>query len=107
MDGQLPLRAPSEIDPEYHRSLAAFVEECVQPFAHHPAFRSFGQTLTYADLERLSLAFAAYIQQSFGLKKGDRIAIMLPNVLRYPIVLFGALRARLVPTVTTKRNAKM
>ena len=91
-----PPAVPAEIDPQAYRSLAGLFEHSVDRFAEHPAFSSFGTTLSYAQLDRYSRAFAAALQHRFGLDKGQRIALMLPNILQYPIVLFAALRAGLV-----------
>lgn len=91
-----PSGVPSEIDPESYRSLVALLEDSVERFTHRPAFRAFGDTLSFADLDRYSRTFAAYLQQSLGLVKGERVGIMMPNILQYPFVLFGALRAGLV-----------
>lgn len=91
-----PSGVPSEIDPEAYRSLVALLEDSVRRFPDRPAFRAFGDTLSYSDLDRYSRTFAAYLQQSLGLIKGERIAIMMPNILQYPFVLFGALRAGLI-----------
>ncbi len=88
--------APDEIDPEIWPSLVAMLEDCVQRFPYHHAFSAFGDTLRYTDLDRYSHTFAAYLQQALSLSKGERIAIMMPNILQYPFVLFGALRAGLV-----------
>lgn len=62
-------------------------------FADRPAFRCFGQTLTYADTDRLSRDFAAYLQGPLSVEKGDRIAVMLPNIPAFPIAMLGILRA--------------
>ena len=75
-------------------TLISTFEESVRRFAARPAYHNLGITLTFADLERLSRDFGAYLQ-SLGLAKGERIALMMPNVLQYPIALFGALRAGL------------
>lgn len=80
----------------YDRTLAdVFAQSCKQ-FADCKAFSCMGQTLTYADLDHLSGRFAAYLQQHTDLQPGDRIAVQLPNILQYPVVVFGALRAGLV-----------
>ena len=80
----------------YNRTVAdVFAESCAQ-FADSPAFTCMGRTLSYADMDRLSGAFAAWLQQHTQLKPGDRIAIQLPNILQYPVAVFGALRAGLV-----------
>src|SRR5205814_3769091 len=67
-------------------------EESCGKFATRPAFTCMGKTLTFAELDSLSAAFGAYLQGA-GLKKGDRIALMMPNILQYPVCLFGILRA--------------
>ena len=83
------------LDLAAHPSIVSLLESSCQRFAGRPAFHNLGSTLTYRGLERLSRHFAAYLQ-SLGLIKGDRIALMMPNLLQYPIALFGALRAGLV-----------
>ncbi|HEX7732204.1 MAG TPA: AMP-binding protein, partial [Rhodanobacter sp.] len=77
-------------------SVAAVLEEACQRFRDRPAFASFGKQLSYGQIDALSRRFAGYLTGALGLGKGDRIAIMMPNVLQYPIALFGALRAGLV-----------
>ncbi len=81
-------------DREAGPSIVSLLESSCQRFAARPAYHNLGTTLTYRELERLSRDFAAYLQ-SQGLIKGDRIALMMPNLLQYPIALFGALRAGL------------
>src|SRR5262245_49780225 len=73
-------RIPREIDPDAHGSVLDLLAGAMQRFADRPAFRCFGHTLTYADTDRLSRNFAAYLQGRLGVKKGDRIAVMLPNI---------------------------
>jgi len=68
----------------------------VQKFADRPAFTCLGQTMTYAQLDEKSAAFAAYLQNETTLQPGDRIAVQLPNVLQYPVVVFGAMRAGII-----------
>lgn len=80
----------------YNRTLAEVFSESCKSFADKNAFTCMDRTLTYADLDRLSGLFAAYLQQHTGLKPGDRIAVQLPNILQYPVVIFGALRAGMV-----------
>lgn len=87
---------PAEINPAIYPSLVSILEESFEQYASLPAFYNLGVTLTYQQLDNYSRDFAAYLQQDLQLKKGDRIAIMLPNVLQYPIVLFAALRAGLM-----------
>ena len=84
---------PAEINPDAYPSVVALFEEAMQRFADKPAFRCFGQTLTYADVDRQSRDFAAYLQQRLSVKKGDRIAVMTPNFIAFPIVCIGIARA--------------
>src|SRR5215471_18171750 len=86
-------RIPTEIDPDAHRSVVHLLEESFQRYADKPAFRCFGQTLSYADTERLSRAFAAYLQQKLGVSKGDRVAVMMPNIPAFPLAAMGIIRA--------------
>ncbi|GAB2786425.1 long-chain fatty acid--CoA ligase [Rhabdobacter roseus] len=90
-----PEGVPHEINPDRYPSLLEMMEEGFQAFASHPAYANMGKEMTFGELDRLSRAFAAYLQ-SLGLQKGDRIAIQMPNLLQYPIAMFGALRAGLV-----------
>jgi long-chain acyl-CoA synthetase len=80
----------------YNRTLVEVFSESCKSFADKNAFTCMDRTLTYADLDRLSGRFAAYLQQHTALKPGDRIAVQLPNILQYPVVIFGALRAGMV-----------
>src|SRR5690625_3241094 len=91
-----PDGVPETIDVDSYDSLVAVIEEAFERFRHRPAFSNFGRTLSYGDIDRLSARFAGYLVGEAGLAKGDRIAIMMPNVLQYPVVLFGAMRAGLV-----------
>lgn len=91
-----PPGVPTEIDPNQYASLLELFESSCQLHAEFPAFSNLGVKLTYKELEEKSRAFAAYLQQGLKLEQGDRVAIMLPNLLQYPVVLFGILRAGLV-----------
>lgn len=91
-----PPEVPAEINPDRYASLLEMFEESVQHYGDLPAYINMGQTLTYRELELQSRYFAAYLQQGLGLQKGDRVALMMPNLLQYPIALFGVLRAGLV-----------
>ncbi|MDH1264413.1 long-chain-fatty-acid--CoA ligase FadD1 [Pseudomonas sp. GD03944] len=91
-----PVGIAAEIDPDQYPNIQAVLKQSCQRFADEPAFSNLGKTLTYGDLYELSGAFAAYLQQHTDLQPGDRIAVQLPNVLQYPIVVFGAMRAGLV-----------
>jgi len=86
-------KIPCEIDPDVHGSVLELLEAAMRRYADKPAFRCFGQTLTYADTDRLSRNFAAYLQGKLGVKKGDRIAVMLPNIPAFPIAMIGIVRA--------------
>ncbi|MCB0527319.1 MAG: AMP-binding protein [Lewinellaceae bacterium] len=90
-----PGGVPANIDPDKYPNVIAMVEECFRKYRNLPAFICMGKTLTFGDLDVHSRHFAAYLQ-SRGLEPGDRIALMMPNLLQYPIALFGALRAGLI-----------
>ncbi|RWU25054.1 long-chain-fatty-acid--CoA ligase [Pseudomonas alkylphenolica] len=91
-----PAGVPSHIDMNAYKSVVEVFERSCKKFADRPAFSNLGVTLTYAELDRHSAAFAAYLQQHTDLVPGDRIAVQMPNVLQYPIAVFGALRAGLI-----------
>ena len=90
-----PPGVPAEINPDEFRSLADMLERSFARNADRPAFTCMGRTLTYRELDALSRDFAAYLQKVAGLRKGDRIAVMLPNILQYPVAIVGAFRAGL------------
>ena len=90
-----PPGVPARINLDEYRSIAHVLEIACERFSHRPAFENMGKILTYADVDRLSRQFAAYLLNDLKLKRGDRVAIMLPNVLQYPIAIFGVLRAGL------------
>src|SRR5262244_2324711 len=85
-------KIPCEINPDVHGSVLELLEAAMRRYADKPAFRCFGQTLTYADTGRLSRNFAAYLQGKLGVKKGDRVAVMLPNIPAFPIAMMGIVR---------------
>ena len=91
-----PVGVAAEINPDQYPNILAVLKESCQRFADKPAFSNLGKTLTYGEIYKLSGDFAAYVQKHTDLKPGDRIAVQLPNVLQYPIVVFGAMRAGLV-----------
>src|SRR5690606_21085598 len=91
-----PAGVSAEIDADAYPNVLAVLKDSCQRFASKPAFSNMGKTLTYAEVYELSGAFAAYLQKHTDLKPGDRIAVQMPNVLQYPIVVFGAMRAGLV-----------
>ena len=84
---------PTEINPDAYPSVTLMMEEAMQRHADKPAFRCAGQTLSYAQIDKLSRDFAAYLQNKLGVKKGDRIAVMTPNLLAFPIAFLGIMRA--------------
>ncbi|MBS1153317.1 MAG: fadD1, partial [Myxococcaceae bacterium] len=88
-----PVGVPVEIDPDRFSSLVEMLSDTTRRFADRPAFHNLGHSISYAELDRLSGAFAAFLQGLPGLGRGSRIAIMSPNLLQYPVALFGILRA--------------
>jgi len=92
---EYPPGVPAEIDQSEFASLKDILEKSCRRFAELPAYSNMGVTLRYRDIDRLSRDFGAYLQGA-GLGKGDRVAIMMPNVLQYPVALFGALRAGMI-----------
>ncbi len=87
---------PDELNPHGYQTIIDVVARHCRVYADKPAFTSFGRTLSYGELDQLADAFAVYLQKETDLKPGDRLAIQLPNLIQYPVVLFGALRAGLV-----------
>ncbi|MGH8124755.1 MAG: AMP-binding protein [Rhodanobacteraceae bacterium] len=90
-----PLGVPAEIDTSAYASIVAMFEEACSRHPQRPAYSSFGVAVTWTELDRASQQFAAFLANEWKLGKGDRLAIMLPNLLQYPVALFGALRAGL------------
>ncbi|MGE5713252.1 MAG: AMP-binding protein, partial [Betaproteobacteria bacterium] len=93
---QYPQGIPAEAEYRAYRSLKEILADTCARFADRPAYGNLGVTLTYRELDQLSRDFGAYLQKVAGLKRGERLAIMLPNLLQYPIALFGAQRAGIV-----------
>jgi long-chain acyl-CoA synthetase len=89
-----PQGIPYEINPDAYPSLLELMDEGFKKFSHKSAYACMGKEISYSQLDTLSRNFAAYLQ-SIGMQKGDRIAIQMPNVLQYPVAMFGALRAGL------------
>ena len=87
---------PAELPTPAFKSLREMIEFSFNEFPEHPAYTNMGTTLSYRDLDKLSMRFACYLQKTLGLVRGERVAIMLPNVLQYPVVLVGLFRAGLV-----------
>ncbi len=93
---QYPPGVPAEVDVNAFASIRDVLRLSCERFAALPAYSNMGASLTYAELDRASGDFAAYVQQTLGLHKGDRVALMMPNLLQYPVALFGVLRAGMV-----------
>jgi long-chain acyl-CoA synthetase len=91
-----PDNVPEEITTPEFKSIRDMIEFSMTEFADRPSFTNMGTTLTYRDLDALSMQFACYLQQTLGLIKGERVAIMLPNVLQYSVALCGIFRAGLI-----------
>ena len=87
---------PAEVDLHEFSSVKDILEKSCRRFAELPAYSNMGVTLRYRDIDRLSAAFGAWLQQALGLGKGERVALMMPNILQYPVALFGILRAGLI-----------
>lgn len=88
-----PAGVPAEIDVNAYASLADVLEDCVRQYGQRTAYVCMGKGISYAELDRLSRDFAAYLQAVLNLEKGARLVLMMPNCLQYPVCLFGALRA--------------
>lgn len=102
-----PAGISREVDLDKYKNMVDVFEQAVQKYADKPAFTALGATLTYRDLDTQSRNFAAWLQNKTDLKPGDRIAVQMPNVTQYPVVVFGAMRAGLIvvntnPLYTTR-----
>ncbi len=91
-----PEGVPEEVPTPPYRSIRELVEHSFAEYPDNPAYTNMGRTLTYGDLNRLSMQFACYLQKTLGLMRGERVAIMLPNILQYPVAMCGIFRAGLV-----------
>ncbi|MDB5986646.1 MAG: long-chain-fatty-acid--CoA ligase [Nevskia sp.] len=87
---------PAQIEPDAFKSLAEVIERSCEKFRDAIAYENMGVRLSYDDVDRLSQDFASYLQNVLGLQRGDRVALMMPNLLQYPVAVFGILRAGLV-----------
>jgi long-chain acyl-CoA synthetase len=85
-------RVPTEIDPDRYSSIVDIFEQSIEKYSANVSYINMGKSITFAELDGLSRDFAAYLQNT-GLKKGDAVAIMMPNLIQYPVALFGILRA--------------
>jgi long-chain acyl-CoA synthetase len=90
-----PPGVPAEMPALEFQSIPQMLEASVARYGDKPAFESFGVRITFDELDRLSRDFAAYLQGTLGLQKGERVAVMMPNILQYPVAVFGILRAGL------------
>jgi long-chain acyl-CoA synthetase len=88
-----PAGVPADIDPDSVSSLKQMFEDACRDYGSRPAFTNMGRTLSYSEIDRASRYFGAWLQKEAGLKKGDRVALMMPNILQYPIAIIGVLRA--------------
>ncbi|WKE64407.1 long-chain-fatty-acid--CoA ligase FadD [Gallaecimonas kandeliae] len=91
-----PEDVPATIDPDHYPSLLNVLEDACQKYGDHTAFINMGKGIKYRELDKLSRDFAAYLQKDLKLAKGTRVALMMPNLLQYPVALFGVLRAGMV-----------
>ncbi|MFN3454994.1 MAG: AMP-binding protein [Pseudobdellovibrio sp.] len=91
-----PKAVPQTINVEEYENILEVLDESVRKFRNKIAFKNFGSHITYHELDVLSGQFASYLQNDLGLKKGDRIAIQMPNLIQFPVALFGAMRAGLI-----------
>ena len=87
---------PSSVDLAQYANLVDMFAYCATTFADHPVISCMGKTITYRELDVLSAQFASYLQHHTNLKAGDRIALQMPNIIQYPVALFGAIRAGLI-----------
>ena len=83
----------AEVDVRAYASIGAVFDEAVQKFGHRPGFSNMGVTQTYAETARLVDQFASYLQNVLKLPRGERVAVMMPNLLQYPVAVFGILQA--------------
>lgn len=84
-----PQGIAAEVDVHAYASLNEVLSSSCQRFSDLPAYTNMGTSISYAELERASGEFGAFLQQSLGLQRGERVALMMPNVLQYPVALFG------------------
>jgi long-chain acyl-CoA synthetase len=87
---------PHDIDMNEYKSIVDVLENSFKDFKDKPAFHCMGKTLTFGEMDVLSQKFASFLQNNLGLEKGARVALMMPNILQYPVALFGILRAGMV-----------
>ncbi len=90
-----PEGVPAEIDADAYQSIIEIFDKSVRKYSDKPAFENMGTTYSFAELAQKAENFGAYLQKELGLKQGDRIALMMPNILQYPVAIFGAMKAGL------------
>ena len=93
---EYPAGVPAEIDAGRYASIPDLMQQVVRKYADRPAYSNFGCSMSYADLDRDSRDFAVFLQSLPGMAKGERVAIMSPNLMQYPVVLLGILRAGMI-----------
>jgi len=91
-----PVDMPAEVDVDLYQSIPDMFEKTVARFADRPAYHNLGRTISYAELDRLARDFAAFLQTLPNMARGERVAIMAPNLLQYPVAIFGSLRAGMI-----------
>src|SRR3546814_16016911 len=89
----MPKCVTAQIEISQYQSILSVLDQVCEKYADKPGFASFGTQLSYGEIERLSRQFASWLINDIKLKKGDRVALMMPNLLQYPIAIFGVLRA--------------
>lgn len=88
-----PAGVPAEIDPQHYDSLLELFEKSFQDYSQLPAFENMGKVFSYQQMDDATKRFASYLQNQLGIKKGDKVAVMMPNLLQTPIAILGTLRA--------------
>lgn len=93
---QYPKEVNPEINPDRYASVLEFYEDCIKKYKDLPGYVNMGKSLTFDEVDQQATHFAAYLQNKTNLKPGDRIALQMPNLLQYPVALFGAIKAGLI-----------
>src|SRR5688500_12586244 len=93
---EYPPGVPAEADVNFYSSVVDILEKSCNRFRDQPAYECMGAVLSYDEVDRLTQDVASYLQHIVGLAKGDRVAVMMPNLLQYPVAIFGILRAGMV-----------
>ena len=98
-----PAGVPAQINVDEFPSIVSVLATACERYRANPAFSNMGKALSYGDIDRLSAQFANYLLHELKLKKGDRVALMMPNILQYPVAIFGVLRAGLTVVNTNPK----